>query len=57
MVPLLRPNTGMKPKYCSRCHTPLTAAAVVLKPSRILFMPKDMTLLRHTVSMEGTPME
>ena len=54
-MPLQRPNTGMKKKDCSLKYTPNTAVAVLVKPSRIWFMPNTITEPMDCMTMPGRP--
>ena len=56
-VPLFNPNTGINTKLWSLKYTPNTAVAVEVKPIRILFMPKVMTLPMEDMMIEGIPTE
>ena len=55
IIPLLRPNTGMKIKLWSLKYTPNTAAAVEENIRRILFMPNVMTEPMDCMMMDGIP--
>ena len=46
----------MKMKLCSLKYTPNTAAAVEVKPIKILFMPKVIIEPMDAMQMEGIPM-
>ena len=54
-MPLLMPKMGMNTKDCILKYTPNTDTAVLVKPMRMAFIIKVITLPMACMAMEGMP--